>query len=132
MTKIRANSIINALLKMRERATDGTASETAALYCTLKNNGELIKAGTRINHNGTIKRAAVDLWDTTENNPNNAPALWEDIDYREGYRVIPEVITVGTAFALGERGWWKGELYESLIEANVYTPEQYADGWVKV
>lgn len=132
MTKNKADSIINSLLKMREQATDGTASETAALYYTLKNNGELIKVGTRINHNGTIKRAAVDLWDTTENNPNNAPALWEDIDYREGYRVIPEVITVGTAFALGERGWWKDELYESLIEANVYTPEQYANGWVKV
>jgi len=33
------------------------------------------------------------------------------------------------AFAEGECGWWKDVLYKSLIPANVYTPEQYADGW---
>lgn len=26
-------------------------------------------------------------------------------------------------------GWWDGVLYRSLIEANVYTQEQYAAGW---
>lgn len=129
MTKNKADSIINSLLKMREQATDGTASETADLYATLKGTGALIKAGERINWNGTIKRAAVDLWDTAVNNPDNATTLWEDINYREGHRVIPEVITAGLAFSLGERGWWKDELHESLIEANVYTPEQYPNGW---
>lgn len=85
--------------------------------------------GTRINHNGVIKRAAVDLWDTPENNPDNAPSLWEDISYMDGYRIIPETITAGAAFAKDECGWWKGVLYRSLIDANVYTPEQYAAGW---
>ena len=86
-------------------------------------------AGTRINWNGTVKRAAVDLWDTAENTPDTAPDLWEDLDYINGYRVIPETITVGTAFQAGEIGWWDGVLYESLIDANVYTPEAYPDGW---
>ena len=52
---------------------DKTASEAAPLFPRLKKNGLLILAGTRINWNGTIKRAAVDLWDTVENNPDNAP-----------------------------------------------------------
>lgn len=111
---------------------DKTASECAELFPKLKDNGKLVKAGTRINHNGTIKRAAVDLWDTKENNPDNAPTLWEDIEYRDGYRIIPEIITVGKAFALGECGWWDDTLYKSLIAANVYTPEQYTVGWETV
>ncbi len=109
--------------------TDAQASEAVEIYPTLKRNGELVTAGTRINWKGQLKRAAVDLWDRPENDPENAPSLWEDINYIDGYRVIPEVITSGLAFGLGERGWWNGVLYESLLTANVYNPEQYPDGW---
>lgn len=119
-----------------ERATesldDKTASTVATLFPRLKENGELIRVGVRINWNGTVKKAAVDLWDTAENNPDNAPTLWEDLDYKDGYRIIPETITVTTAFAKDELGWWDGVLYLSLLNANVYTPKQYPDGWEKV
>lgn len=108
---------------------DQTASEGAALFPRLKADGSLVSAGTRINWNGVIKRAAVDLWDTTENNPDNAPSLWTDIAYREGIRIIPETITVAQAFALDELGWWQEHVYRSTIAANVYTPDQYAAGW---
>lgn len=108
---------------------DAEASVVTVIYPTLKQDGQLVKAGTRINWYGQLKRAAVDLWDTIENNPDNAAVLWEDINYKDGYRIIPDVITAGTAFALGERGWWKDELYESLMAANVYTPDEYPSGW---
>ena len=108
---------------------DQTASEGVELFPQMKYDGALIKGGTRINWNGTIKRAAVDLWDTEINNPDKAPSLWEGINYIDGYRVIPEVITSGMAFGLGERGWWNGVLYESLMAANVYTPDEYLSGW---
>lgn len=108
---------------------DKTASTAPTLFPRLKQDGSLIKAGTRINYNGSIKRAAVDLWDTADNSPDNAPTLWEDILYRNGYRIIPDVITAGTAFALDELGWWGDKLYKSLLSANVYTPEQYPNGW---
>lgn len=111
---------------------DKTASEAGTLFPRLKQDGALIKAGTRINWNGTLKRAAVDLWDTEENNPGNAPTIWEDIAYRDGYRIIPATITAGTAFALHECGWWGDTLYRSTIAANVYTPEQYSAGWEAV
>ncbi len=109
---------------------DKTASEGAPLFPRLKQDGSLVPAGTRINWHGVIKRAAVDLWDTEANNPDNAPTLWEDIAYREGYRIIPATITAGTAFAKDECGWWGDTLYRSIYEgANVWTPEQYPDGW---
>ena len=108
---------------------DKTASTAAILFPRLKADGSLIQAGTRINWNGTIKKAAVDLWDTVENNPDNAPALWEDIEYKEGYRIIPDTLTVTTAFAKDECGWWDGVLYRSLLDSNVYTPAVYPAGW---
>ena len=129
MTRKEAEALIQALVTLREGADDAVASLSVGAYPTLKADGTLIKAGTRINHNGKIKRASVDLWDTAENNPDNAPSLWEDISYKDGYRIIPETITAGAAFAQDECGWWKGTLYRSTISANVYTPEQYAAGW---
>ena len=102
MTREQAKSIVDALVALREDATDAQASKVACLYPTLNQNGSLVRAGTRINWNGTLKRAAVDLWDTAENNPDNAPALWADLNYRNGYRIIPETITVALAFAEGE------------------------------
>lgn len=111
---------------------DKTSSEATELLPVLKNDNAYIKAGTRINYNGKIKKATVDLWDIEANNPDNAPALWEDILYKDGYRIIPDVLSVTTAFSKGETGWWKGKLYKSLVDYNVYTPEQYAPNWEEV
>ena len=131
MTRSKAQKLIADIVKLRESATDAQASLAVSVYPTLKQDGSLIKSGTRINHNGMIIRAAVDLYDTETNSPENAPTLWEALNYKDGYRIIPEVITVGTAFSKGELGWWNGELYESLVNSNVYTPDQYAPNWSK-
>ena len=104
----------------------------ALLFPGLKGDGSLVKSGTRINWNGVVKRAAVDLWDTETNNPDNAPTLWEDLAYIDGIRIIPEVITVGTAFSKGEQGWWNGALYESQADNNVWTPAAYPAYWTEV
>lgn len=111
---------------------DKTASTAGMLFPRLRQDGALVKAGTRVNWNGTLKRAAVDLWDTAENTPDAAPNLWEDIAYRDGFRVIPQTITAGTAFALDECGWWGDTLYRSTLPDNVWTPEQYSAGWEAV
>lgn len=112
-----------------ENLDDATASTVIPLYGGMKYDGTLIKAGVRINWRGVLKRAAVDLWDREDSNPDNAPNLWEDVAYRDGIRIIPDVITAGLAFANGEKGWWGDVLYISKQNANVRTPEQYPDGW---
>ena len=129
MTRAEALRLRAIVEQAAESLDDQTVSTAPTLLRKLKQDGKLVSAGTRINWGGTVKRAAVDLWDTAENTPDAAPTLWEDIDYRDGYRVIPSVITAGTAFALDELGWWGGKLYESMLAANVYAPEQYPAGW---
>lgn len=111
---------------------DKDGSAAVELYPVLTGGGELVSAGTRINWKGVLKRAAVDLWDTAENTPEAAPTLWEDVPYKNGVRIIPETITAGLAFAKGELGYWGDDLYKSLIDNNVWTPEAYPAGWKKV
>lgn len=108
---------------------DKTASAAVALSRKMQYDGKLIPAKTRINWHGTLKRSAVDIWDTESNNPDNAPTLWEDIAYKDGFRVIPEVITATLAFSGGECGWWGDTLYRSLVNGNVYTPAVYPSNW---
>lgn len=133
--RIRTKAEAIAFRKQIEAAAinlnDKGASMAADFYTDMAYTGELVKAGARINHNGLLYKAAVDLWDTETNNPENAPTLWEKIQYHEGIRIIPEVITVTTAFAKDEPGYWEadGNVYISKVNNNVYTPTQYADNW---
>lgn len=120
------------ILKAMENLGDQDASRVPEFYTTLKYNGALVPFGTRINWNGVLKKVVVDIWDTEENNPDNSPSLWVDIEYRDGIRIIPETITISTAFVKDELGWWGEILYKSLVDANVYTPDQYAANWIVV
>ncbi len=131
MTRAEAIKLRGIIEQSVQSLDDAQASQAATLFPGLKGDGSLVRAGTRINWGGVVKRAAVDLWDTTNNDPDNAPGLWEDLGYREGIRIIPETITATLAFAKGEQGWWKDEVYISKLEGNVYTPAAYPDGWEK-
>lgn len=129
ITITRARQLRKMIETLSANLSDADASTTAELFPRLKQDGSLVSAGTRINWVGIVKRAAVDLWDTAENNPDNAPDLWEDLAYRDGIRIIPETITAGLAFAKDELGWWGDTLYRSTLDSNVWTPEQYPAGW---
>ena len=129
ITRAKAMQIRSLAMESAADMDDVSASSLPEMFPKLTQDGSLVPAGTRINWNGILRKAAVDLWDTEENNPDNAPTLWEEIYYTDGYRVIPEVITVTTMFSKGEKGLWKGSVYESLQDNNVWNPEQFAAGW---
>ena len=131
MTKAEAIAFRKLVESGAESLNDKAVSTAPAVLQRMYYTDELIKNGTRINWNGTVKRAAVDLYDREEQNPDNAPTLWEDIEYKDGIRIIPETITVGKAFSKDELGWWNGELYKSLLDDNVWTPDANPSGWEK-
>lgn len=133
MTRAEALRIRAIVEQAAESLDDQTVSTAPTLLRKLKQDGKLVSAGTRINWCGTIKRAAVDLWDTEENNPDNAPALWQEIEYRNGIRVIPAAIPATDPFKLGDYGWWGNDLYQSAYDGdNVWTPEGYPAAWQKI
>ena len=132
MTRAQAERIRAQVEAGAAALPDAEASIEPSLTRKMRYDGSLIKAGTRIDWGGVLKRAAVDLWDTEGNNPDNASDLWENVLYRDGIRVIPDVITAGLAFSYGEQGWWGDVLMRSILpgeKTNVYTPDQYPAAW---
>lgn len=129
MTEKEARAFRSLVVQGATSLGDKTVSTAPDVLPRMQYSGSLIKNGTRINWGGTIKRAASDLWDREDQNPDNAPTLWEDVLYLDGIRVIPNPITVGLAFSENELGWWNDGLYKSLVDNNVYTPEQYPSNW---
>ena len=102
---------------------------TRGEYC---GEGELIAAGVRIRDdedNSVIWRANVDLWNTEENSPENAPTLWDRIAYHDGIRIIPDTITSTLAWMNGELGWRDGHVYKSGMDGNVYLPGTTGAPW---
>lgn len=105
---------------------------TRAEYCA---EGELIPAKTRIrddNDPSVIWRNNVDLWNTDENSPQNAPTLWDKIAYHNGVRIIPDTIPATLAWMLGEYGWRDGHVYKSGMDGNVYLPGTVGAPWEKL
>lgn len=129
MTREHALKLRAAIVQGSTSLDDKTASTAPDMFPRLKGDGSLVSAGTRINWNGVVKKATADLWDTPANSPDVAPTLWVDINYKDGYRIIPETITVTEAFAKDECGWWGDTLYRSTVDNNVYTPAQYSLNW---
>lgn len=112
--------------------SDKEVSVTPEILPRMRYTGAAIEAGTRINWNGKVKSAAVTLWDREENNPDNAPTLWNDVNYRHGIRVIPEHILVTDPFSEGEEGIDAADVvWVSRYDNNVYTPVQYEANWYR-
>ena len=80
LTRAATKTLFADIERLRNGATDAVALTAATVYPRLKGNGSLVKACTRINWNGNLYRATVDLWDTAENTPDNAYNLWERIN----------------------------------------------------
>lgn len=130
MTKEKAYKLRSLIEQAAVSLPDKEASEGASLFPRLKGNGELVQAGTRINWNGTVKRAAVDLWDTAENDPDHAPELWDDIEYREGLRVLTGPIPATNPVQVDEICWYKDEKWKNILGVpSVYLPDEYPAGW---
>lgn len=129
----RAKKLREAMIAASANLDDKTASTAPELFGRMKHDGARIPAGTRINWYGVVKKANVDLWDTEENSPDNAPTLWSDIAYHDGYRIIPEAFTAETAFSDGETGWWEedGCYYTANADGTVWNPVEYPSAWTK-
>ena len=135
MTKDKAMKLRSLIEQAAVSLPDKEASEGAELFPCLTGDGSLVSGGTRINWNGTVKKAAVDLWDTEANDPDHAPTLWADVDYVDGARKIPQtdsgIFDAILAFAEGEDGYYTvdGMIYTSNVNGNVYTPQLVPTNW---
>ncbi len=122
-----------ALMDFAKSAPDAQAYKYPSLF-------EAWASGTAYNVDDRCEYADK-LWKclqahTSQDNwtPDATAALWVEVAAPGEYREIKENMLSTEAFAKGEIGWYgtKDNLYKSLIDANVYTPDTYPAGWEKV
>ena len=65
--------------------------------------------------------------------PSDTPSLYEPIGLNEsGYPVWSQPTGSHDAYNIGDIVDYNGVLYKSLIDGNVYSPEEYPSGWEEV
>ena len=106
------------------------AAEVPGIYPGFTYDGSLIPYKTiRLWTDGKLYIAQYDTYDREDTDPAHDTNGWFKLDYKQGYRIIPETMTTATMFHKDERGWWRDVLYQSLIDNNSWNPSAYPAGW---
>lgn len=128
-----AKAIRNSMNTVTANLTDEEALAVMDLYLPWKV-GETYKVGDMRRDEGKLFRCLQDHTSQADWKPSLVPALWVEIAAPGEYREIKDGMLSTEAFAKDEIGWYqtKDNLWKSLIDNNVWTPEAYPAGWEKV
>lgn len=64
--------------------------------------------------------------------PEDLPAMWRFKWSTNPMYALPYIKSAESPYDIGDCCIWNDEVYRSKINANVYSPEEYPDGWEKV
>lgn len=117
-----------------EDMTDEQAAKLTALFDGFDGGGVAHSVGDIVAHDGVPYRCV--QAHSSQNNwtPDKVPALWTPVREKAGAAPDPWVqpASAADAYAKGDRVMFQGAVYESLIDANVWSPSAYPAGWKKV
>lgn len=122
---IKANLIQTAINYL----PDEEAETVTALFPEWEEN-KAYAIGDRVKYNELLYRCVQAHTSQIEWTPDVVPALWTRTSTDEW----PEWVRptgAQDAYNKGDKVTYKGEHYISLIDANVYSPEEYPAGWEK-
>lgn len=104
-----------------------TATAIYPMWATDKN----YTIGDRIQHNAILYKCVQAHTSQADWTPDATPALWVRVSIEEW----PEFVKptgAHDAYAKGDKITFEGKHYISLIDANVYSPVEYPQGWEEV
>ena len=128
------DQIVEAVKKMlsegAEQLSDEDALEVAAVFPTWSSFvGKEVEKGQRLWWDGKLWKTTQYIQELLSNwTPVAAVSLFTDVSVAE-IREITDPIPAENPFMKGEKGRWKGEVYVSQIDNNVWTPDAYPAGW---
>lgn len=130
-----AEQLRRAIQLFANSVTDEQALEIATVYPEYKIGisyavGEFITYG--VNAVGDPQLYKIVQAHTSQEDwiPSETPTMYEPIGLTvEGYPVWSQPSGAHDAYNTGDIVDYKGTLYESLIDGNVYSPEAYPTGW---
>ncbi len=112
---------------------DAAVAEVAALFPDWTP-GAKVKPGDVLAWDGTLVECIQAHTTQADWTPDKVPALWTPVRKVAGAAPDEWVQPVGAsdAYRKGDRVLFQGATYESVIDANVWSPTGYPAGWKKV
>lgn len=93
--------------------------------------GKDYSAGTRVQHGGKLYECETAHTSAAEWSPPAAASLWSPVkvDEETGLDEWTRPTGAHNAYNKGDRVVYKGSVYESSIDGNTWSPEEYPVGW---
>lgn len=128
-----ARKIRPIIEKAVQSLQEADAVEAVNLYPAWDGNGVQYTAGTRIRDDGELYTVLQDHTSQPGWSPKQAPSLFAKVLIPDP-DVVPDWQQPDSTnpYMTGDKVRFGGEVYESLIDYNVWSPADYPQGWKKV
>ena len=128
MTREKLTAIINALIRLRDAATDETALEALDIYPEWKPDTDYA-VDERIAYNGLLYRCVQALTSQAGWSPDLTPALWARVSVEEWPEWV-QPTGAQDAYMAGDKVSHNGKHWVSAVDNNTWEPGIY--GWTEV
>lgn len=123
--------VVKDKIKSTEGLDNETATNVSTLFPELDLNGVAVAVGDVFRWNGTLVEVVQAHTTQTDWTPEATPALFKV--YRDPETETPAEWVQPTgaqdAYNTGDQVTFEGAVYESLIDANTWSPTDYPEGW---
>lgn len=127
MTKSKARAVADALVKLRNTATDEQAIEVAVLYPEWKKECEY-KIGDRVVFGDVLYKILQDHTSQSTWTPDAAPSLFAKVLVADDGTILPwEQPDNTNPYMKGDKVSYNGQTWISIVDNNVWSPDVY--GW---
>lgn len=130
-----AEQLRRAMQMFAQTLNDDAAMEVATLYPEYEvgkayKEGEFFTYGENAVGDPQLYKVAQDHTSQADWMPDVTPALYVPIGLTDaGYPVWTKPTGAHDAYGIGDIVDYNGTLYESVIDGNVYSPDEYPAGW---
>ena len=124
--------LVTAIKSMAAVADDQTAANAAELY-PVWDEAKTYAVGDRVRYNNVLHKCLQAHTAQAAWTPTDAPSLWAKVLIPDP-EVIPEWEQPDSTnpYMTGDKVTYNGKTYESLIDNNVWSPEEYPQGWKEI
>ena len=116
------------------KMSDEQVGKLTALFDVFDPDGHAYSVGDVASYDGVLYRVVQAHRSQADWTPDKVPALWTPVRKVAGAAPDEWVQPVGAsdAYRKGDRVLFQGATYESVIDANTWSPAAYPAGWKKL
>lgn len=112
--------------------SDDVALLIPEVYPVWSGNGVEYKKDDRVTYNGVLYKVLTDHTSQASWTPTDAPSLFVKVLTSDNEILDWEQPSADNAYMKGDKVKYNGKVYESLIDNNVWKPDEYPAGWKEV